>query len=198
MNHEYPLSEQTGTCHIQVSLNIARSGLDDCSSVCTISGNDNLISDVVSQHVLILGEDINSLDVEVQKIRGPRGGASIYDTVFSWRTLRLMMRNQPIDPLTGSERSILNTGDPYAVSLSLGMASWEQRGVHGVNSCLFKGAHARIVIEGVVHAVDTDDIYTERLEIGAIASTPSRVCQGVNEGGGLKEGAGGGGVNLSW
>ena len=54
------------------------------------------------------------------------------------------------------------------------------------------------MIEGVVHAVDTDDVYPERLKIGAIASTPGRVCQGVNEGGRFKEGAGGGSVNLPW
>lgn len=78
------------------------------------------------------------------------------------------------------------------------MASAEQRGVHGINSSLVKSTHARIMIEGVVYAVDTDDVYTERLEIGDIASTSGRVCQGVNEGGGFKEGAGGVIRKLSW
>jgi hypothetical protein len=44
------------------------------------------------------------------------------------------------------------------------------------------------VIEGVVHAVNTDDVDAELLEIGDIARTSSGVCQGINEGGGLKEG----------
>ena len=54
------------------------------------------------------------------------------------------------------------------------------------------------MIECVVYAVDTNDVYTERLEIGDIASTSGRVCQGVNECGGLKEGAGGVISELPW
>lgn len=72
-----------GPRHTQISLNIARSSLDERSSAGTIGGNDNLISDVVSQHILIAGEGINSLDVEVQKVCRPRGGASVYNSVFS-------------------------------------------------------------------------------------------------------------------
>jgi len=63
-----------------------------------------------------------------------------------------------------------------------------QRDIHGVDSSLVKGTHARIVIEGVVHAVNTDHVDTELLQIGDIASTSSGVGQGVDEGGGLKEG----------
>jgi len=63
-----------------------------------------------------------------------------------------------------------------------------QRDIHGVDSGLVKSAHARIVIEGVVHAVNTDDVDAELLEIGDIASTSRGVGQGINEGGGLKEG----------
>ena len=62
-----------------------------------------------------------------------------------------------------------------------------ERGVHGVNSGLFKGVHARIMIEGVVHAVNTDDVDPEVLQIWNITSTSTVVGQGVDEGGGLKE-----------
>ena len=78
------------------------------------------------------------------------------------------------------------------------MASAVQRDIHGVDSGLVKGAHARIMIEGVVHAVNTDDIDPELLEIGDIASTSSGVGQGVDEGGGLKEGVVGIVRGLAW
>ena len=63
-----------------------------------------------------------------------------------------------------------------------------QRDIHCVYSGLVKSAHARIVIEGVVHAVNTDDVDAELLEIGNITSTSRGVGQRINEGGGLKEG----------
>lgn len=44
------------------------------------------------------------------------------------------------------------------------------------------------MIEGVVHAVNTDGIYTELLEVGDIARTSSGVGQWVSERRGLKEG----------
>jgi len=50
-----------------------------------------------------------------------------------------------------------------------------KRDIHGVDSGLVKGTHAGIVIEGVVHAVNTDDVDTELLQIGDIASTSSAV-----------------------
>jgi hypothetical protein len=77
---------------VQISLDITGSSLDECSSTGPISGDDNLISDVVSQHVLVAGKDINGLDVEVQKVSGPRGGASIYESKFSLRNLRLWVK----------------------------------------------------------------------------------------------------------
>ena len=63
-----------------------------------------------------------------------------------------------------------------------------KRGIHGVDSGLVKSAHARIMTEGVVHAVNTDDVDTELLEIRDITRTTRGVGQGVSEGGGLKEG----------
>ena len=50
-----------------------------------------------------------------------------------------------------------------------------KRGIHGIDSGLVKGAHAGIVIKGVVHAVNTDDVDAELLQIGDIASTSSGV-----------------------
>jgi hypothetical protein len=101
-----------GASHVQVSLDITSSGLDEGSGTGTVSGNYNLISDMVSQHVLVAREDVNSLDVKVQKVRRPRGGASIYESAFSTRSLRVLVEYPPIDPLTGNERSILNAGRP--------------------------------------------------------------------------------------
>jgi hypothetical protein len=101
-----------GTSHIQIGLDIASSGLDERSGTGAISGNYNLISDMVSQHVLVFGEDVNSVDVEVQKIGRPRGGASVYESAFSSRSLRPTVKHSPMDPLTGRERSILNAGKP--------------------------------------------------------------------------------------
>ena len=69
--------QSRGMSHIQIGLDITGSSLDECSSTGTVSGNDNLISDMVSQHILVGGKDVNSLDVEVQKVRRPRGGTSI-------------------------------------------------------------------------------------------------------------------------
>ena len=54
------------------------------------------------------------------------------------------------------------------------------------------------MIEGVVHAVNTDDVDTELLEIGNIAGTTGGIGQGVNEGGGLEEGVVGVVSGLSW
>ena len=78
------------------------------------------------------------------------------------------------------------------------MALAVQRNIHGVDSGLVKGAHARIVTESVVHAVNTDDVDAELLEIGDIARTSSGVGQGINEGGGLKEGVVGIIRGLAW
>jgi len=39
---------------------------------------------MVSQHVLVFGEDVNCVDVEVQKVSCPRGGASVYRSAFSF------------------------------------------------------------------------------------------------------------------
>ena len=61
------------------------------------------------------------------------------------------------------------------------------RGVHGIDSGLVKGAHARIMVAGVVHAVNTDDVDPEVLQVGDITGTSTGVSQGVDEGGGLKE-----------
>ena len=44
------------------------------------------------------------------------------------------------------------------------------------------------MIEGVVHAVNTDDVDTELLQVGDITRTPSGVGQWVYKGGGLEEG----------
>ena len=73
-----------------------------------------------------------------------------------------------------------------------------ERGVHGVDSGLFKGAHARIMTAGVVHAVNTDDVDTEVLQSWDITSTSTGVGQGVDEGGGLKEGVVGIISGLAW
>lgn len=73
-----------------------------------------------------------------------------------------------------------------------------KRGAHGVDSGLVKGIHTRIMILRAVHAVNTDDVDTELLEIGNIAGTPGRIGQGVNEGGGLEEGVVGVISGLSW
>jgi len=62
-----------------------------------------------------------------------------------------------------------------------------ERGIHGVDSGLFKGAHARIMTAGIVHAVNTDDVDSEVLQSWDITSTSTGVGQGVNEGGGFKE-----------
>jgi len=78
--------------HVQISLDITSSSLDECSSAGPISGNNNLISDMVSQHILVAGKDVNGLDVEVQEVGGPRGGASIYESNFSLRNLRLLVK----------------------------------------------------------------------------------------------------------
>jgi len=79
--------------HIQVSLNITGSSLDECSGTSTISGNHNLISDMVSQHILVTGEDVDSPDVEIQKVGRPRGGASIYESAFSSRNACLLVKH---------------------------------------------------------------------------------------------------------
>ena len=84
ITHEY-LSESKGTSHVQIGLDIASSGLDERGSTGAIGGNDNLISDMISQHVLVFGEDVNGTDVEVQKIGGPRGGASVYESASACR-----------------------------------------------------------------------------------------------------------------
>lgn len=73
-----------------------------------------------------------------------------------------------------------------------------ERGVHSVDAGLFEGAHARIMIERVVHAVNADDIDTKRLQLGDITGTSRRVGQGVYEGGGLKEGIVGVVRGLAW
>jgi len=57
------LSEWKGRFHVQISLDITGSSLDECSSTGPISGNDNLISDMIPQHVLVAGKDVNGLDV---------------------------------------------------------------------------------------------------------------------------------------
>ena len=67
---------------------------------------------MVSQHVLVFGEDVDGVDVEVQKVGRPRGGASVYGSAFSSRSLRLLVKHIPMDPLTGRERSILNAAKP--------------------------------------------------------------------------------------
>jgi len=54
------------------------------------------------------------------------------------------------------------------------------------------------MIECVVHAVNSNDVDTELLEISDIARTSSGVGQGVNEGGGLKKGVVGVISGLSW
>ena len=43
------------------------------------------------------------------------------------------------------------------------------------------------MILGVVHAVNTDDVDSELCQVGDIARTSGRVCQGVYVGRGLKE-----------
>lgn len=78
------------------------------------------------------------------------------------------------------------------------MASTIKRGIHRVDSGLVEGAHARIMIEGIVHAVDTDDVDAELLQVGDIAGTSSGVGQGIYEGGGLKEGVVGIISGLAW
>ena len=83
------LSESRGTSHIQISLDIAGSGLNERSGTGAVSGNDNLVSDMVSQHVVVFGKDVNCGDVEVQKIGRPRGGASVYESTIGLRNLRL-------------------------------------------------------------------------------------------------------------
>jgi hypothetical protein len=55
-----------------------------------------------------------------------------------------------------------------------------QRDTHGVYSGLFESTHARVVVLGVVHAVNTDGIDAELCQIRNIASTSSGVGQGVN------------------
>jgi len=62
--HEY-LLEWRRTSDVQISLDITGSSLDEYSSAGPIGGNDNLISDMVSQHILVAGKDVNGLDVEV-------------------------------------------------------------------------------------------------------------------------------------
>lgn len=74
------------------------------------------------------------------------------------------------------------------VSLPLTRASAMKRGIHGVYSGLVKGAHTGIMVESVVHAVNTDDVDTKLLQVGDIARTSSGVGQRVYEGGGLEEG----------
>ena len=73
-----------------------------------------------------------------------------------------------------------------------------ERGVHGVDSGLVKGAHTRIMVASVVHAVNTDDVDPEVLEIWNITGTSTVVGQGVDEGGGLKEGVVGIISGLAW
>jgi len=106
------LLEQRGPSHIQISLGITSSGLDKRSGTSAVCGNYNLIPDVVSQYILVFGKDINSLDVKVQEIGRPRGGASIYESAFSSRNLRQSVRHPPMDPLTGNERSSLDAVTP--------------------------------------------------------------------------------------
>jgi hypothetical protein len=52
--------------------------------------------------------------------------------------------------------------------------------------------------EGVVHAVDTDDVDAEVFQVRDITGASSAVCQGVYEGGGLEEGVVGVISGLSW
>ena len=54
------------------------------------------------------------------------------------------------------------------------------------------------MIEGVIHAVNTDDVDTELLEIRDIARTSGGVGQGINEGGRLKEWVTGIARSLAW
>ena len=103
MTHEY-LSEWRGTSHVQISLDITGSSLDECSSTGPISGNDDLISDMVSQHILVAGKDVNGLDVEVQKVGSPRGGVSICESKFSLRNLRLLVK--PTNRSVNGQREI--------------------------------------------------------------------------------------------
>ena len=62
------------------------------------------------------------------------------------------------------------------------------QGVHGIDSGIIESAHARIVVFGVVHAVNTDDVDAELRQVGDIAGTSSGIGQGIYEGGRLKEG----------
>jgi len=67
---------------------------------------------MVSQYILVARKNVNSLDVEVQEVGRPRGGASIYGFGFSSRNLRPLVKHPPMDPLTGNERSSLGEGKP--------------------------------------------------------------------------------------
>jgi hypothetical protein len=46
--------------HIQISLDISGSSLDECSSASAIRCDYDLIADMVSQHILVLGEGVDS------------------------------------------------------------------------------------------------------------------------------------------
>lgn len=115
VTHEH-LPKWKRTSHIQIGLDIAGSGLDESSRAGAVSGNYNLISDMVSQYILVAGKDVDGLDVEVEKVGRPRGGASVYKSGLSSRNLRPLVKHPPIDPLTGSDRSILNAEKPEVVS----------------------------------------------------------------------------------
>jgi hypothetical protein len=104
------LPKQRGISHVQISFDIASSSLDECSGTGAISGNYNLVSNMVSQHVLVLGKNVNGCDVEVQKVGRPRRSIPVYGSSCGLQKFASVSKRSPIDPLMGNERSILKGG----------------------------------------------------------------------------------------
>ena len=61
----------------QICLGITGSGLDECSGSGTIRGNDDLITDIVSENIVVFAEHVNSVNVEIQQVRRPSRGVTV-------------------------------------------------------------------------------------------------------------------------
>lgn len=67
--------------NLQVSLDITSRSLDECGSAGAIWLDNNFIADIVSEHVVVLCECVDGLEVLVQQVCSPCRGVAVNGTI---------------------------------------------------------------------------------------------------------------------
>ena len=69
------------TVNLQISLSVPGSRLNERCDGCLVRARNNFIANVVSQNVVVFGECVNRLDIQIQKIGRPSRRGTVNGSV---------------------------------------------------------------------------------------------------------------------